>query len=157
MFYKVVIYTSTQRLECRSVYREYREARDLFNKAREIYDELPLDVICSLERNTKTIEAYRFTRTHSNFLVDPQSRAFCKLQANAIQKTGVHRPMELTYKTKKIVGEGIESREQTIGDYLDTEGVPCAKKSFFYRIRDLISHITCSKGDKVTVDPSTRV
>lgn len=157
MFYKVVIYTSNQRLECRSVYREYQEAYDLFTKAREIYDELPLDVICCLERNTKTIEAYRFTRTHANFLVDTDSRAFCRMQANVAQIKHAHLPMELTYKSEKIIGDGAESRGQTVSDYQrGLEGATGSKAPLLNRMRGLISHIICLKEAR-NVDPSTRV
>lgn len=94
--YKVALYTASERIECRSAYSDYYEAYGLFSKMCEAYDELPLNIICSLERNGRSVEAYRFTKNLDTFKIDTDEAAFCNMVVKA-QKIAAKKPSSLIH------------------------------------------------------------
>lgn len=82
--YKVCVYTNTSRMVFNSDYHSQVEAHTAFHHACVVYNELPIDAICAIERNNLTVEAYRFTRTFDTFRVDPESPSFAGLKARRV-------------------------------------------------------------------------
>ena len=149
--YKVAIYYGKERLECHTAYTDYYQARSQFKSVCKTYRELPLDAICSLERDSKKLEAYRFTSSYDTLPVDTLSSSLCdmvgrrasftspRLRRPSTEMLNVSRELDLLASVSACdAEEGTNSdffTEQTLQEPLERRAVMRQKQRFFERIR----------------------